>query len=463
MDVSFRIPALLRSGTNYFQWPDHLLGPRPRLKSVSAVCWIFFAIYSIGLVVLFWGKVKTGSGFFHDFASDFIYQYGMGHIWNEQPHRLYDYNLQVQVFQNIHQPPHGLRYGPSPYPPFVAMFFSLFARLPYKFAYLTWLCISVALYAAGVLWALKAAFPHQRPMRSLFLCFALAYFPFFMNTLANGQLGTVAVFAIGLALYLESRTRYFASGLVLSLLTYKPTLLLLVLPMLVLSRKFKTLSGFVTGALSLTLIATLYAGPSIWLSYAHILGSFSRIVGLQGPTQLVLPVYIDFSSFSHTVPGGRSVLGSTLFILLTTTIVTALAVLLWRSAKADIPAQHLAWAATLTWTLLLNVYVPIYDSILAVVAIALALGALVRLKWSNSLGWTTILSLLVYLGAWNAVERASDVGLQMMTILLFMLGSMELYLLNAALRQEMPCRREPTLWKAEGDQFTPIELTEIAP
>ncbi len=142
---------------------------------------------------------------------------------------------------------------------------------------------------------------------------------------------------------------------------------------------------------------------------------------------------------------------------------TALAVLLWRSAKADIPAQHLAWAATLTWTLLLNVYLPIYDSILAVVAIALALGALVRLKWSNSLGWTTILSLLVYLGAWNAVERASDVGLQMMTILLFMLGSIEQYLLNAALRQEMPCRREPTLWNAEGDQFTPIELTEIAP
>ena len=41
------------------------------------------------------------------------------------PARIYDTTLQRQVFVSIQPPRKGSYYGPSPYPPFVAMFFAL--------------------------------------------------------------------------------------------------------------------------------------------------------------------------------------------------------------------------------------------------------------------------------------------------------------------------------------------------
>ena len=50
--------------------------------------------------------------------------------------------------------------------------------------------------------------------------------------------------------------------------------------------------------------------------------------------------------------------------------------LLHRSAAAGNAAQNLAWAMTLTWTLIMNVYVPVYDTLLIAVAVTLTIGAL---------------------------------------------------------------------------------------
>ena len=45
-----------------------------------------------------------------------------------------DYSLQQKIFNGINPAPGEGFYGPSPYPPFVALFFSLFARLPFNWA-----------------------------------------------------------------------------------------------------------------------------------------------------------------------------------------------------------------------------------------------------------------------------------------------------------------------------------------
>jgi hypothetical protein len=183
---------------------------------------------------------------------------------------LYDYNLQQKIFNQIY-PAHEAFYGPSPYPPYVALFFRPFARVSFESAYLLWMGISLALYIAGIAAAVKEVFPRERLKISLIFCFALAFYPFVFGTLLNGQLASVAVFSIGLAIFQERHSNPFCSGLALSILAYKPTLLFLLLPMLLLTRRSKTLFGFIFGTVILIVVATAFTGIQIWPTYAHML------------------------------------------------------------------------------------------------------------------------------------------------------------------------------------------------
>lgn len=117
------------------------------------------------------------------------------------------------------------------------------------------------------------------------------------------------------------------------------------------------------------------------------------------------------------------------------TIAAGLAVLLWRSARGGSPAQYLAWAATLTWTLLLNVYVPIYDSVLVTIAIILTLGALRDLHWSDATHWFTFMAILIFAVSWMTEAFARSHGIQLLTILLAVLGLGQLFFLHRLIQQ----------------------------
>lgn len=417
-------------------WPDRILGPRPGMKEMNLVCWgLFVAFLVVPFCVVRWAQIKTGSGSIRQLHSDFVYFYGVGHIMHEYPSvRLYDYSLQRKTFSDIYPARDGV-YGPSPYPPFVALFFSLFARVPFDLAYLLWLGISLALYLIGITATVKEVFPRERLKISLIFCFALAFYPFFFGTLANGQLSSVAVCSVGIAIFQERHSKPFRSGLALSILTYKPTLLLLLVPMLFLTRRFRTLFGFITGTMILILVATAFAGVQIWPAYIHLLSYFGHAAGLGGHSALQLWKYIDLSSFSYAVSRGRSRAGLGILICAIGTIAAGLAVLLWRSARGGSPAQYLAWAATLTWTLLLNVYVPIYDSVLVTIAIILTLGALRDLHWSDATHWFTFMAILIFAVSWMTEAFARSHGIQLLTILLAVLGLGQLFFLHRLIQQ----------------------------
>src|SRR5689334_21636869 len=86
--------------------------------------------------------------------------------------------------------------------------------------------------------------------------------------------------------------------------------------------------------------------------------------------------YVDLTSLSSLLPGGRSRLGVVILAGCIGWIVFALAQVWWKSRAAGRPAATLIWAATLTWTLVVNVYVPMYDAILVVLSLILTAGIL---------------------------------------------------------------------------------------
>ena len=438
MNSASQAAQLERSQTGSIFWPRRILGPRPGLKEVNLICWALFVTFLlVPLCVVHWIQVKHGEGTIRHYQPDFVVFYGFGEMAREYPAtRIYDYDLEKQTFTAIYPEQHnGLFYGPALYPPFVAVFFSLLAHFSFETAYFLWLGISLALYLAGIGDAAISVFTGERQKVSFVFCFAIAFFPFLFSAWLNGQLSTVAAFAVGLAIYLEKRGSMFYSGLALALLAYKPTLLVFLVPMLLLTRRFRSFAGFITGAASLFLAGTAFGGLGVWPAYLHLLEYYGRFTEAGGRSILQLKMYVDFSSVSHMIPGERTAVGLTVMIASAIVAAISLALLLWRSRECERPAQWLAWAATLTWTLLLNVYVPIYDSVLVIIAVVLTLGALRDLGWSAATEWTTFLGVVIFAVSWETEPFAKAHGIQLLTIALVVLGVAELLYLQRAIQQ----------------------------
>jgi len=276
--------------------------------------------------------------------------------------------------------------------------------------------------------------PKERLKGSLAFCFALAYPPFLMNTLMNGQLASVAVCCVCLAIALERRSKPIISGLALSVLMYKPTLLILLLPMLLLTRRLKTLVGFVTGTVILVLVSTAFMGVQVWPVYADFLRRFGQLSQTEGRSALLRWQFVDLNSLSYAVPGGRSRAGLIILISVVAIVAVWLAALLWRSSAGSKPVQSLAWATVLTWTLVLNIYVPIYDSVLLTIALIVMLGALRELEWKGSEGWFFSLALLIIAVSWVTEPIAQSKGIQLLTVLLFAIGLWQAAQLHQAMR-----------------------------
>jgi len=370
---------------------------------------------------------------------DFIYFYGIGKILNLHPAvQLYDYGLQLKTFNDIYPLTENHQvWGRSPYPPFVAKFFSLYARLSFEQAYFLWMGSSFALFIAGITAAVKAAMPRDPLRGSLIFCFAFASPVFLYYNLLVGQLATIAVFSTGFAIYLERRSMPLLSGLALSILTYKPTLLLLIVPMLLLTRRFRTFIGFAVGTAVLIAASTGFAGLHIWAAYAQFIHSFAGTAGLFGESAIKRWEYVDFNSFLYGIPGGRSWIGLTILAFVLLGLGASLARLLHKSGGAGSAAQNMAWATTLTWTMVINVYVPVYDTLLIAVAVILTIGALLEVEDTAGTGWVVLLAIGISAVSLKAESIAQNHGIQPLTILILLLGLTQINILKRVVHKEL--------------------------
>ena len=405
------------------RWPTRLLGPLPGLKEISLICWGSFVVFLlIPVSVILVLQARTGSDVIRGLHSDLTYFYGDGRIVNEySAAQVYDYQLQQRIFSEIY-PLHAGVYGPSPYPPFVALVFSCLARLPFDLAYLVWATTSLLLYFFGLRLLAREFLPRVGYLFSIVLCLALAFYPFFFETLINSQLAAVGFFAVCIAIWQDRDRAYLRSGLALSILAYKPTLLLLLIPMLFLTRRFRTMLGFVTGVASILLLTTAIAGIGIWPAYGRFLVEFRQVTGISGRSVLQLWQFVDLHSLLASVTDGRNGIGSAVIIGGGGLAAAWLAYLLWKSKQLGAAGEQLAWAATLTWTLLINVYAPMYDCLLVVIALILSLSALNELQWSNARNWMLLLSTVIFACSWISEAFARRHGIQLMSILLVILG-----------------------------------------
>jgi len=372
------------------------------------------------------------AGYFNEPRVDFLYFYTLGKMFNEYPaEKLYDYELQNRVLTNL-QPHPVTIYSPNPYPPFVGLLFRPFAKMPYTRALLLWSFLSLSMYLGGVIVMTRRFFPGNWLRGSSILCFSLSLYPLVL-TLNLGHISTIGFLAICLALCEQDRGHQFRAGMCLSACLYKPTLLLLFIPMLLITKRYRALAGFVAGGAAMAMLVTLAQGLSVWTGYAKLLFAFGS-ASFHAHPYINRLYYVDLSTFSALLPGGRRWFGLVPLFTAAACAFTFLA-RAWRNSSVYPGTRDtLIWATTLMWTMVLNVYVPIYDCVLLVPGMIATLATLDRVPSGKSGALLRLLWPAITFSTWATVPVAESTGLQLLTPLIALIGTLQL----AALRIHSP-------------------------
>ena len=183
-------------------------------------------------------------------------------------------------------------------------------------------------------------------------------------------------------------------------------------------RQLRVLLGFVVGGCFLAGTATVAFGWHIWVAYARFLQSLD-IQKLRN-----LSLYVDLSAFFTLLAGQRFASGLT---LLFTAAVLPFVIGAWRRYPFKAP---LAWASTISWTLILSPYVPLHDTILIVPSLIVSADSL-RLGCYNALPG---IMLLIFICSWLTKVLASSLHLLLLTLAIGLLGTLQL----AACLQKTP-------------------------
>jgi alpha-1,2-mannosyltransferase len=195
-------------------------------------------------------------------GGDYPSFYGAGAIaadgdWGQ----LYDAARQQQEQAGLIDDEGGYLY--FSYPPFVAAGYGLLARLDYRWSFLLH-TILMTLALAGAITVLR---PWLRwtglPLPAL-LVVALAFYPVFTGVI-GGQNVALSLLLFAGAARLDHDDRAYLAGVVAALLLYKPQFGVVVVPLLLVARRWRMLAGWATGAIALLAISTMLMGGS-WLS-----------------------------------------------------------------------------------------------------------------------------------------------------------------------------------------------------
>lgn len=386
-----------------------LAGPLPghgEARAMASVA-LVIGVVACGLSVVlgFHGKTLMG----RPLGGDFVEFYTIGNILNHYPAaRIYDLALAVRMqHQAVPEMPDTqmLMFGHAPY---IASLFRPFALLPYASAYLAWLVFSAGLYAAALSILFRTLGLNSEDSKTGYLL-ALSCTPFLFETWIGGQVSVLAFFVWALFFWCLETHRRFLAGTVLALALFKPTIVAVPALMLLCGRRWRVLGGLIAGGAAMAALSLASVGVDgcrAWLATLAMNGRF--VAGYREAWHLAK--YVDLLAFFHLVLPSMAKLSGAVCLALGIGLLSWLGFVWTRSGNSlDL---HL-WAATLCFTLVVNVYAPIYDAVLLVPAIALAKSANLPIR-----AWLTAL----YLVPWLTQSFAEFLHVQLLTLCIVMFG-----------------------------------------
>src|SRR5579864_2083058 len=243
---------------------------KPRLRSVLLLslvamagmhAWVFFSLRH---------EVRQGYPDFTAFyAAGKCVQSGLGsQLYSTQTQAL----LQQEFASGV-----KIRNGPLPFthPPFEALLFAPLAFLSYSAAYWVWDAVSL-LELVTFLLLLRPHIPKLRGWSEAlpFLC-GLAFFPVFV-CVVQGQDSLLLLLLFGLAFAAMKGGRDFVAGICLGLALFRFQLVLPVMAVVLLRRRWQTVAGFAVTGAALAGISAAVVGWEGLINYPRQLLRFSH-------------------------------------------------------------------------------------------------------------------------------------------------------------------------------------------
>lgn len=185
------------------------------------------------------------------------------------------YNLSTQYsYQRVFTPKltNQKQLMPFIYPPFVALFFRPLAVYPFEIAYRIWIVLQIALLILVFKLTLKSLKKITYPFKFLLVAMILL-FPPLWNALLQGQLSVIIIFSLVTSWLSLKSGKNVLGGLCLSLLLVRPHLLIVPTMILLLNRRWLSLSGLALSSSVLLVFSVLLVGLQGLAAYGHLLTS----------------------------------------------------------------------------------------------------------------------------------------------------------------------------------------------
>jgi hypothetical protein len=366
------------------------LSPMPSIFTRERIATYCTALLISAVVVQVFSVIRD-----RQIGGDFAVFYAEGKVALKYPHsQLYNLDFQEREYSAITG---SQETSPFPYAPWFTIPLEFFARFPYLLAFAVWTLVSLTFLIAGFLLLARALkLPTAWHRVGVLAC--LAFPPYLFYTLINGQPTAFAFFILAMTFFLQANGRQLMAGIILSLLTYKPTLVVFIGPMLLLTRQWRILVGLILGGTILALISYLWAGAEGCKGFFNIVRLYTQAT--TSPVEIFQThKYINIGAALRPLLGPQPKLQ---FILLL--VAFPLACLLWYR----VGPRPLSWSIAIVLGLLLGLYTPIYDSTLLIFAVIL-------------IGLDTLDTWLVgalYLVPLVTVTIAKFTGIQLYTVIL---------------------------------------------
>lgn len=377
-------------------------------------------LIGVTLAVVSWATSNRGtSAVGIPWGADFAGFYVAAQILDQgDAGKLYDRDLHAKLYHELLPNLPKDEIIPYVHPPFVAGTLRLLTPLSYDTAAVIWLVISMALYVSGVLLVLKACPLLDGEHRWLVVLLAVSFEPFLFETWLGGQLSSVAFFSYALAWYFWRRGMAGSAGMAFGLCLYKPTLLILIVPMLLLARLWKVLLGMTITGVLLLCASLLLVGWDCTFCYVDVLLAFRKATAGNDEIAIRTWKYVDFNHFYLQLMG-PSIWKTAMFVVTSLVCVGWLLIPRWWRWNADRENQEAIWACTLFLVPLINVYVGVYDSILVVQAAIIVTNVLMKQTKGRLLttAWPYLLLMLAVV-PWFSQPVAKSVGVQVYTLVL---------------------------------------------
>jgi len=248
--------------------------------------------------------------------------------------------------------------------------------------------------------------------------------PFILEGWIGGQSVGVIILVIGFAIFCQSRRREALGGFALAVCLFKPTILVLIVPMLIVRRRYRALAGFFSGAAVMCGLSWLAVGGRGLTDYVRLMLVYAKVKSI-APEVFQTHKYVDLASFMRLLTSNQTTLLPVVSAAVSVAVLSVLAYFWWTSDGKWSTMEKLAWASALAWTPVLSPQCAIYDVTLLVPSTLLMFSALSCYDpacVSQSKETLRSLVVLLYLISWITQPVAVATGVQIITIAIIAIG-----------------------------------------